>query len=60
MKNVRKLLAIMLAFTVIATACGSDEETPTATTAAPTTTAAPETGAYLGDGSLGEVRVDDG
>ncbi|MBT3747207.1 MAG: hypothetical protein HOG28_09205, partial [Actinobacteria bacterium] len=61
-KRVSLLTAVLLGFALIAGACGSDsvEEEVTATTAAPTTTAAPEADAHLGDGSLGEVRVDAG
>ena len=61
-KRLSLLTAVLLGFALIAGACGSDsvEEEVTATTAAPTTTAAPEADAHLGDGSLGEVRVDAG
>ena len=59
-------LGIAASFALVAAACGGDDDTetadePTATTAAPTTAApAPAPPDYMGDGSLGEVRVDDG
>ncbi|MDP7550685.1 MAG: hypothetical protein QF896_05775, partial [Acidimicrobiales bacterium] len=74
MRQGHKVLALLLTFTMIAAACGSDDDAaaPAATTAAPAaTTAAPAAttaapvevatvGEHLGDGSLGTVEVGPG
>ncbi|MBT6064395.1 MAG: hypothetical protein HOG52_06305, partial [Actinobacteria bacterium] len=61
MRQGHKVLALLLTFTMIAVACGSDEAdeaTPAATTAAPVEVAT--VGEHLGDGSLGMVEVGPG
>ena len=66
-KNRRRLLAplgIAASLALVAAACGGDDDTETTPTTQPaaTTTAAPApaTPDYMGDGSLGEVRVSAG
>ena len=57
-------LGIAASFALVAAACGGDDDTETTPTTQPaaTTTAAPAPAApdYMGDGSLGEVRVSGG
>ena len=55
-------LGVAAAFALVAAACGGDDDTETTATTAPpaTTTAAPAPPDYMGDGSLGEVRVEAG
>ncbi|MDP6761015.1 MAG: hypothetical protein QF481_10865, partial [Acidimicrobiales bacterium] len=61
MRQGQKALAFLLAFTLVAAACGSDDAddaAPAATTAAPVEVST--VGEHLGDGSLGVVEVGPG